>query len=82
MFLQKRLLSANALIQYLQCHAISTCTDLSREEGRKRLKFTNVPFIEREQKLLDPFVRCPIECVQYRMHQLRFIVRALQFQLY
>ena len=59
-------------------HVESTMrTYLSREQRCKRLELANIPFIEREQQHLDPLMRGPVQCIQYWVHQLRFIMSML-----
>jgi hypothetical protein len=46
------------------------------EERRKSLEFPNIPFVECEKELLEPFVLSLVQRVQNRMHELqvRFIM--------
>ena len=59
----------DALVETVQRAAVDAY--LFWEQRCKRLEFPNVPFIEREKQLLEPFVLSLVQRVQNRMHELQ-----------
>ena len=52
-------------------HLENDKTYLLGEERCKRLKLTNIAFVEGKQQLLNPFMGCSVQRIQYWVHELQ-----------